>query len=409
MENNLIVRKSNELVNASYDFSIRELRLFLVMVTLINSNDTDFKPIKIKISDFASNFNLNTSNLYAEIEKTTDWLLRKIIKIPYLQHKQQMVFKTTLVSSFTYNKDGSWFIEATFHPKLKPYLLELKNQYMTYNLNNVIKLSSATVVKIYELLKQYERIGYRTFQVEDFKKLLSLESNYERYYDLKKKVILLAQRELKEHTDLTFDFQELRGKNKVVSWIRFEIFGKKRSFSAETLQKLNNYGISPESIHCNEYTLWKVIHKAEEYFSERKKSKYPIQNKWAYLNKLLNDSAFMWWIESTIKSEKQNEKGKIWEQKLKSLKLEFENELKIKIQKLKDLHLSNEFVEKILEELKNNIFYEITSKERIKWNINAFLKSQIEKKLQMQYLESWETDFELRKTKITWNKKLNLV
>ncbi len=77
-----IVKKSNQLVNARFDFSVLEIRLFTLMVSQLKEQDEDFSTYKIPIQDFIRTFNVKNKNIYKEIEKTTDSLIKKIVKIP---------------------------------------------------------------------------------------------------------------------------------------------------------------------------------------------------------------------------------------------------------------------------------------------------------------------------------------
>ena len=77
-----IVKKSNQLVNARFDFTVLEIRLFTLMVAQISNSDEDFKTYKIPVQDFVKTFNIKNKNIYKELEKTTDSLIKKIIKIP---------------------------------------------------------------------------------------------------------------------------------------------------------------------------------------------------------------------------------------------------------------------------------------------------------------------------------------
>ena len=231
-ENAILVRKSNDLVNARYDFNIRENRVFLMLLTQIQPNDADFKPYQFRTSEFIRAFRLSSKDVYAELEKVTDGLLKKIVKIPGQKNGRDFVFKATLVSSFEYFKDGSGLIKATFHPKLKPFLLHLKTQYLTYDIRNVAGLSSSHALRLYELIKQYETIGSRAIALDELKILLGVSDKYTgRYHGFKVKVLLPAQKQIGGNTDVAFDFQEIK-RGKSVDSVRFHIFKTRRQTEA---------------------------------------------------------------------------------------------------------------------------------------------------------------------------------
>jgi len=168
----VFIQKAHELVNAKYAFSLQEMRVFLKMLTLIGNEDADFQKYSFKVKDFAHEFGIKSKDIYGELEALTDGLLKKIIKIPIRKNGKEKVFKTTLVSSFEYFKDGSGVVTASFHPMLKPYLLQLKTHYLRYDLKNVLRLSSSHAIRLYELLKQFETSGYRIIALQELKELL---------------------------------------------------------------------------------------------------------------------------------------------------------------------------------------------------------------------------------------------
>lgn len=74
------------------------------------------------------------------------------------------------------------------------------------------------------MLKQYEKIGNRKETVEYIKHFLNIDNKkYKLYNDFKKKTILIAQKELKEKTDIYFEFEELKNGRKITE-INFLIF-----------------------------------------------------------------------------------------------------------------------------------------------------------------------------------------
>lgn len=105
---------------------------------------------------------------------------------------------------------------------MKPHLLSLKGEYLSYDATNTNNLSSFYHVRLYEILKQYERIGKRTITVEELKKKLGvieeiLHAGKVEYYDympkysaFRTKVLLKAQKALAKNTDISFTFKGLK-------------------------------------------------------------------------------------------------------------------------------------------------------------------------------------------------------
>lgn len=78
-------------------------------------------------------------------------------------------------------------------------------------MNQVLHISSANSIRMYELLKAFEGLGKRTFEVANLKEILGVGNKYgNNYYNFKKRVILQAQKDLKKHTDIHFNFEEIK-------------------------------------------------------------------------------------------------------------------------------------------------------------------------------------------------------
>ncbi len=102
----LKVKKSHELVSARYSFSLMEMRLFTLIVSLIDDRDEDFQVYRIPIKDIISAFNIKSKTIYGEINQMTTSMLKKIITIPIREDNKDKEIKTALVSSFKYSVDG---------------------------------------------------------------------------------------------------------------------------------------------------------------------------------------------------------------------------------------------------------------------------------------------------------------
>ena len=117
----------------------------------------------------------------------------------------------------------------SFHSALKPFLIELKQRYLVYDIRNILSLTSIYSIRLFELLKQYQKIGKRRFQIDELKSLLSIEPNeYTLYGHFKDRIIKKTQKDLLEHTDIYFEFVEEAQKKKVFA-ITFHIFENKKN------------------------------------------------------------------------------------------------------------------------------------------------------------------------------------
>lgn len=211
------VREANELIEASYRFSVWEDRIFLLTLSQIQAEDDDFKIYKIYVKDLAQEYGLTTKSVYENVREAVSSLQRKTISIPFRFDEGQGKLTTSFFTSFG-ELDQSDFshILVELHPKLKPYLLQLKERFTQYNISFLVRMQSHYSKRIYKLLKQYHPLSKRRISVQQLKQILQIEpEEYKRYFDFKRRVILKAQKDLAEYTDLKFEFEEERKGRKV--------------------------------------------------------------------------------------------------------------------------------------------------------------------------------------------------
>ncbi|MDX1920077.1 MAG: replication initiation protein, partial [Candidatus Caenarcaniphilales bacterium] len=261
-----------------------------------------------------------------------------------LQIKQpDGLLQVSFLSSAEY-MDGSGYVELCFDPKLKPFLLQLKECFTTYDIRNVLSLKSAHSIRMYELLKQYEPIGSRTIDVDELKHMLGVDQQYASYNLFKKRVILQAQKDLEENTDLSFTFEEVKESRRVAK-LQFFIRRKQRtdnklnSEKAEVVEKLLEMGI--ERKHALRYVQIKdldAIRSSIEYTKKQYKVKKIHSNLGGYLKALLDN-------EATLETEYEKKQKQEADEKQKSIEKQRKQiqELKEEFQSMRSERLNKLF------------------------------------------------------------------
>lgn len=230
MEDNLVV-KSNSLVQAKYELSLNEQKIILYAVSKLDTRKDNFNVIPIYVKEF---FNLlgTTTERYTELRDMINELRRKTLIID--TGNGEIV--TGWLSSLEYKKDTG-IIEIEFSNKLVPYLLQLKEQFTRYQIKNILYLSNKHSIRIYELLKQYETIGKRTFKVEDIKKLLLLENQYNRFHDFERFILKTSMEEINDYTDINISYEKIK-KGRSIDSIRYVIETKKNDEFIKYLENM---------------------------------------------------------------------------------------------------------------------------------------------------------------------------
>ena len=219
----LIVTQSNQLVEARYNLSLGEQRLILSMIAQIQPDDDDFKPYRISIGELADFLGVAKGSAYHECKKITKTLLSRVLEI----QEPGRLLQTGWVSSADY-VDGTGVVNLSFDPLLKPYLLQLKGNFTSCKFEILLGFKSQYTMRMYMLLKQYERLKEREIELSLLRGILSLRiDQHIEYSNFKKNILEPVQKELKAKADLYFEFDEIKYGRRVGA-IRFKILSQKK-------------------------------------------------------------------------------------------------------------------------------------------------------------------------------------
>ncbi|MEK5071757.1 replication initiation protein [Sporosarcina sp. FSL K6-1508] len=213
-----IITKSNMLIDSSYRLTALESKLILTLFSNVQPSDQDLNTYVFPIMTFVDLLELKSNSMYKDLRKITKGLLEKSFEIKMGDEIHQVSW----LSYVKYNeKKGS--ITLRFDSFWKPYILHIQKNFTTYKLGNITKLKSSYSIRLYELLKQRQGLRTRTFNLDELRDKLGIpEDTYPKYANFKQRILLTAQRELLQESDISFDFIEIKH-GRAVEKIKFQI------------------------------------------------------------------------------------------------------------------------------------------------------------------------------------------
>ena len=236
------VKKSEALIQSRYDLNPLPIKFITAIISALKSSDETDKRYVFKVRDFIELINEDYSNIYTYLREAVKELLQKPIEIK----TETGWIMANWISSAEY-KEGEGTITFLIDPVLRPYLLEAKERFLIYSLHNILFLKSKYSIRLYELLRdwynQEQRYKKNTVKVEKIVELkwlrntLRLPKSY-KYNDFKRFVLRRAQQELSEHTDIEFDFEEIKTGRRITH-IKFKIRDKNRKNNNITTENNN--------------------------------------------------------------------------------------------------------------------------------------------------------------------------
>ena len=207
----------NTLSDIERDMNLIEFRFFCLYLSKINARDINTRHVEISISEFENTFEIkfNTTNFCKQIRK----IMSRTVEITSNNHKEIL----TLYSRFRYKIDNPKVIEISCNDMMLPYLFELKSNYTSYMLKNIIKLNSVSKIRLYEILKQYQKIGNVKIGLDDLQKMMCVKVSL--FNDFKLKRLEPAIKDINEYTDIMVSYEKILSCRKVVA-LKFTITKK---------------------------------------------------------------------------------------------------------------------------------------------------------------------------------------
>ena len=244
MKNRNVVKQDYHLNNARYKLDTNEMKFIAISIAQIDTDDDELKEYEVKISELETK--LQAEQNETRLKRFAKRLMSKPLEVPTADG--WAVYNW--FSKMEYVKNEAKF-KVQIHKDLKVYLLDFKKRFVKYNLKYILALTSNYSIRIYQLLKEYEKLTKRTFTVEELQDILQVPKSLKIYANFKNKVLKVAERELIEHCDIFFEYEEIKQSRKVTE-ILFRIKKNK-----DILEKNNNKLFKDSSI--NEFEKYKNI------------------------------------------------------------------------------------------------------------------------------------------------------
>ena len=210
MNNKNIIKTSHELNHFKGGYTKLELDFIYAFISTIKDEDERFKDYKLTLKELEKKLNRRLE--LSKIEYIFDSLSKKTFKI---NNKKKIV----VYSFFTYLEFDKQTKELTvnFNEKLKPHLIQL-NMYAKGNLKYLLNFKSEYTKRLYMLISQWKNTQTVKYNVEELTEILEVPKSYP-YSNFKRKVLIVAEKELKKDSDVFFTFEEVKQGRKVIEII----------------------------------------------------------------------------------------------------------------------------------------------------------------------------------------------
>lgn len=211
-----LVTQDNQLIEACYTMTLNEKRLLMLAISKINPMDFPklSEPLRCKVTtgDWLECF--ASANAYRDMQIATKAIRQRAIRLhPSIGIEEEINWLEKAV----YNKNNS-SIELVFTRSIQVRLQGMLEAFTTTDLLHVNKLSSLYSVRLYELLAQYKKTGFRQISIEDFRIAMDCIDKYPETWRLKQKVLAPALRDLKNNNGTEVKVEDVKDGRTIVAF-----------------------------------------------------------------------------------------------------------------------------------------------------------------------------------------------
>lgn len=239
-ERKQLIVKSNQVIQKSrYHLTIQQQKLILYLISKIRPNDTEFKEYVFDLKDICNilGVEINGAN-YIRFKES----LKKIADTSFWLEIDGKDRLYRWIDDIEINNNETQ-IKIKLDEHLKPFLLQLKESFTYYQLENVLCFDCKYSFRLYELFKSYEFKSNLTMSVDELKRYLMAENKYDRFTLFKTNVLNKAIDEINKYTDIDVSYKLIR-ENRIIKYIDFELW--RSTIKEKTNQENRNNRLSKD-------------------------------------------------------------------------------------------------------------------------------------------------------------------
>ena len=211
LTNRAVAVQSNSMINSKYSLDPTQQKLILLAIAQIKTADEKFFKYSCSVSELEERLGVQIQ--HKQFRDTCEDLFKKPIRIN--NGRSWKLFNW--FSSMQYIDEEARF-EFKISDDLIPYLLKLKENFTTFNIEQALKFSGKYTTRFYQFLvqAQNQRAKKRTFALEELYELLQLPNSLRIFKDFKVKVLEPSLAEINAKSDIKAAYEPTKKLRKKV-------------------------------------------------------------------------------------------------------------------------------------------------------------------------------------------------
>ena len=125
-------------------------------------------------------------------------------------------WRINVCSMAEYNKkDG--YISVKFTDDIMPYLAQVRQKFILYNLKEIANFGSLYTTRLYELLQEFKETGWMLKSIDQLREVFVVGNKFKTYNNFKQKTFAHACQEINDNYNIHLRFEDLKEGRKVVA------------------------------------------------------------------------------------------------------------------------------------------------------------------------------------------------
>ena len=248
------VVKSNDLIQKSrFDLSLQEQKIILYLISQITPQDEEFKLYEFSITDFCKICGIDhtSGGNYADLKRAVKEISDKSIWINIDEDQETLI--RWIEKPYLNKRSGT--IKIRLDEDMKPYLLQLKQNFTSYELIFTLRFRSKYSTRLFELVSS---IHYRTLEeysreytINELRRLMGAE-NYKTWQSFKERALIPAVNEINQYSDKNLTYEIIK-RGRAVSGVRLTVSSK------NTLEALRIRSEIEHEFGYDQISFWDVL------------------------------------------------------------------------------------------------------------------------------------------------------
>lgn len=218
------VSMSNAVARAAQGLGLVEKRAIMlglaktdsVPISHLQRANTHGWKVRITAQEYIDTFNVDAKSAYRQLIEAGDKFREKYVRRTEYNRRGKLIeHYYAWLSGATYHHGEGW-VELRFSHEIAPFLLGLREKFLSYQLKLVGNLRSVYAWRLFEILQSWKTHGVWRVSVDEFCRIMEAAPSFQKNFGmLNRRVIEPSVRELRDINGMNIDVQFIRSGRKV--------------------------------------------------------------------------------------------------------------------------------------------------------------------------------------------------